>query len=1014
MRPLKLRLQGLRSYRTEQEVDFEDVSLVAIVGDTGAGKSSLLEALTVALYGTSTWDGKEIKQLVSDGAQTMQVGLTFRADGKVWKVERAISRGNYPPPRHSLECPETGERIDKKDAVDARIRQLVGLDYDAFLRSVVLPQGRFAALLQAKQAERASILKGILRIDRLDTVREEAREARDRIVPVLDGLRERRSKLLPDPAAAEIDAQQRLSVAETQRAAVAQARETVARAKERARAAEARKKQLEALLGRAAEGRVADAEAIFRALSEREAEIAAVLARTEAELAQKKGEEEELTANIEEAEKKGAGPVSLAAARNGLAFVAEELPLLAADGAAVEKEDAAVAKETADLDKAEGMLAQLTATEAEAKKALGERQGEAKRAAEALESGRRLLKDVRTAEAEEAKAAKKAEKAKADLEKAKADLEAALAEGKKARAKLDEAEAASQASAQKHAAHRAAEGAKPGDPCPVCERALPDDWKPARAPAIEAAQKKLEKAKKDHETAREKWTAAKSKEEAAREKADEATADLAERAAHSASARKALSDLLPGASAAADDAVVLAGAAQQHEAATRALGEAEAHAQKARDVVIQAKAALDAAKKRLKERRDALKKSKDALAARRKRFDETLKKLPDDLRPQNLGLAAPGTGGGAAEQASAAQEIASLVARVELRKLKIERVVKDLEEARAARRVLEMERSRLGERRQAEVTAKAGDLDVRLATYADRLHLLAEAMSAEPPAPRPDRAPLADLADWAADFERRADELLMAGEEAVAAARTEGQSAEQAASRALADAGADSEAALDAALSRAEGHRAAAKADLDKARAQKPIAAALDERIERAQSLSLALGEVTRLVADGKLIHHVVHRRQRVLLSVASELLGSMTRSRYGFSEDFEVVDKVSGQARGTRTLSGGETFLASLSLSLALVELAGRAGGRLEALFLDEGFGSLDASSLSEALDALTQKAEGGRLVAVISHLKSVAESIDKVLSVKMSPTGSRVAWISSEEREKLLAEDVERGLLT
>jgi len=105
---------------------------------------------------------------------------------------------------------------------------------------------------------------------------------------------------------------------------------------------------------------------------------------------------------------------------------------------------------------------------------------------------------------------------------------------------------------------------------------------------------------------------------------------------------------------------------------------------------------------------------------------------------------------------------------------------------------------------------------------------------------------------------------------------------------------------------------------------------------------------------------------------------------------------------------------LASLALSLALVELAGRAGGRLEALFLDEGFGSLDAGSLTEALDALTQKAEGGRLVAVISHLKSVAESIDKVLTVRMTATGSRAKWLSSEERDRMLTEDVERGLLT
>src|SRR5438132_3569262 len=61
-------------------------------------------------------------------------------------------------------------------------------------------------------------------------------------------------------------------------------------------------------------------------------------------------------------------------------------------------------------------------------------------------------------------------------------------------------------------------------------------------------------------------------------------------------------------------------------------------------------------------------------------------------------------------------------------------------------------------------------------------------------------------------------------------------------------------------------------------------------------------------------------------------------------SRTFEIVDRLTGLPRGVKTLSGGETFLASQALALGLVELAGRGGGRLDSLFLDEGFGSLDA----------------------------------------------------------------------
>ena len=111
MRPLSLRIQGLRSWRAEQLIDFSGVSLLAIIGDTGAGKSSILEAITYALYGGSTWDPKEVKSLISDGESTMRVELTFQAEGKRWTVTRTASRGSYPPAIHRLVC-EDGPRFD--------------------------------------------------------------------------------------------------------------------------------------------------------------------------------------------------------------------------------------------------------------------------------------------------------------------------------------------------------------------------------------------------------------------------------------------------------------------------------------------------------------------------------------------------------------------------------------------------------------------------------------------------------------------------------------------------------------------------------------------------------------------------------------------------------------------------------------------------------------------------------------------------------------------------------------
>ena len=173
------------------------------------------------------------------------------------------------------------------------------------------------------------------------------------------------------------------------------------------------------------------------------------------------------------------------------------------------------------------------------------------------------------------------------------------------------------------------------------------------------------------------------------------------------------------------------------------------------------------------------------------------------------------------------------------------------------------------------------------------------------------------------------------------------------------------------------------------------------------------LEAVTSLLTDGRFIGYVVTRRQRALLALASEILGSMTGGRYGFAEDFRIVDRAFGQARGSKTLSGGEAFLASLALALGLVELAARGGGRLEALFLDEGFGSLDADALDDALGELERRAQAGRLVAVVSHIRAVAERIEDVLQVVQEPEGTEVTRVSGAEREAFVEEEVEERLL-
>ena len=116
-------------------------------------------------------------------------------------------------------------------------------------------------------------------------------------------------------------------------------------------------------------------------------------------------------------------------------------------------------------------------------------------------------------------------------------------------------------------------------------------------------------------------------------------------------------------------------------------------------------------------------------------------------------------------------------------------------------------------------------------------------------------------------------------------------------------------------------------------------------------------------------------------------------RSQTGL--ELEVVDHYNGTARSVKTLSGGETFAASLSLALGLSdEVQSSAGGvQLEAMFVDEGFGSLDSEALQQALTALVGVSGGCRIVGIISHVAELKERIDRqIIVTKDRSGGSRV----------------------
>ena len=114
---------------------------------------------------------------------------------------------------------------------------------------------------------------------------------------------------------------------------------------------------------------------------------------------------------------------------------------------------------------------------------------------------------------------------------------------------------------------------------------------------------------------------------------------------------------------------------------------------------------------------------------------------------------------------------------------------------------------------------------------------------------------------------------------------------------------------------------------------------------------------------------------------------------------ELDVVDHYNGTERSVKTLSGGESFKASLSLALGLSdEIQSSAGGvKLDTMFVDEGFGSLDGESLEQAMRTLATLTEGNRLVGIISHVTELKERIEKQLIVtKDKSGGSRIRLVT------------------
>ena len=981
MRLHRLEVAAFGPYRGREVVDFDALGsdgLFLLHGDTGAGKTTLLDAVAFALFGTVPGARGQVKRLRCDLAgidEPTEVALELTVQGQRLRISRSPE---YQRPKRRGEGTTTqqakavlrwvgkppagqpAEGLTRIDEVGRTVQRLLGMSAEQFFQVVLLPQGEFARFLRADTDEREKLLERLFGTKRFADVEAWFRERRKQRGRELE---DKRQQLREWTARfAQVAGE---DVPEDDLAGwVARTGERIRTAVDKAREDEKRARAAREAADQVLTDRLAAADRVRR-VRDAHQRLAALAAQEE----QRAGWAAEL------------GAARRAATVLGVAMQADRC---AAQLDAARRTEEMKARALADTGFAEHGLGPgaLRTRAGRLREEAGALAGLVAEAEQQVRDRHEISRCAEVAAAARAEATLIEEKLGGIPERVR-DLRGKLDAAIDAEAKLgDKRDKETELVAAVQDAAR----------LPGAERAA--------AEARERAQQAVDR----HQQARERFL------ELRRWRLDGMAAELASRLTPEAPCPVCGSSDHPAPALSAPDAIVTP---DEEQAAEEAENRAEQHRKAAEAARHEAETKLAALRERLRGRDGEQLNTElsalrhdigrlDVVARGRAQLANQVQAIEAEQRSLEEKRSAE------LQRATAAEtQRATLVDRVEERTRRLEEARGDHPDVGARRDHLTRVAAALDALADARAaTASAAEqLERQRAEVREALQRSEFDTVADMRAAARDEATIRDLENWLAEA--------AAAEAAARATLNEPE---------LFGVGPDDAVDVESAKAEAASARETAESAVavlrslsSKADELGVLAAHLASATERLRPLEEEFAELDALtdVVNGRgqnarkmsLRSYVLAARLEEVAIAATARLQSMSQGRYSFVHSdaagargtrgglgLDVLDDFSGTVRPAKTLSGGESFLASLSLALGLADVvaAETGGSLLDTLFVDEGFGTLDSETLDVVMNILDELRAGGRVVGLVSHVEELRQRIPTRLRVRKSRSGS------------------------